>query len=88
MAAAHASLTDAASHSENCHSFFTQVGRCKVAGLDEYTALAKEQYEEHLALYVRATLKRALGRLHVRLGTPCRTHTRRVLTWGGAPHGM
>ena len=51
---------------ENCHSFFTQVGRYKVAGLDQYTALAKEHYEEHLGLYVKAVLKKALGRMHVR----------------------
>ena len=52
-------------NAENCHSFFTQVSRYKTAGLEQYTALAKEQYEEHLGLYVRAVLKKALGRSHV-----------------------
>jgi len=41
-----------------------------VAGLDQFTTLAKAQYDEHLAFYVKAVLKKALGRLYVGIACP------------------
>lgn len=45
------------------HHFFKEVRGSKVAGIEHHVRFAKSQYEYHLTAYIRAVVRRPLGKL-------------------------